>query len=162
MTIGVWSVHFVIKVPKLVQMIVTIYRVQAYQVPIVNPRWLPKIQDGCHEIPFQHFNIRRRWFPAHHQSCQFISFLLTALLILLHQLYYHNNFIKTISIYKIFWILYFSSPLFSSVPYSCSSPLSLSTEYMPRYCCCCCLKIWNLKIFLNFVLFRSPPKFPKS
>ena len=46
MTIGVWIVHFVIKVAKLVQMIVTIYRVQAYQVSIVNP----KIQDGRHEI----------------------------------------------------------------------------------------------------------------
>ena len=32
------------------QMIVTIYSVQAYQVPIVNPRWPPKIQDGRHEI----------------------------------------------------------------------------------------------------------------
>ena len=42
MTIGVSIVHFVIKVPTLVQMIVAIYRVQAYQVPIVNPRWLPK------------------------------------------------------------------------------------------------------------------------
>ena len=52
MTIGVSIVHFVIKVPKLVQMIVTIYRVQAYQVPIVNPRWPPKIQDGRHEIQF--------------------------------------------------------------------------------------------------------------
>ena len=39
MTIGVSIVHFVIKVPKLVQMIVTIYREQAYQVPIA-------IQDG--------------------------------------------------------------------------------------------------------------------
>ena len=44
--------HFLIKVPKLVQMIVTLYRVQAYQVPIVNPRWSPKIQDGRHEIQF--------------------------------------------------------------------------------------------------------------
>ena len=41
-----------IKVPTLVQMIVTIYRVQAYQVPIVNPRWPPKNQDGRHEIEF--------------------------------------------------------------------------------------------------------------
>ena len=30
----------------------TIYRVQAYQVPIVNPRWPPKIQDEHHEIFF--------------------------------------------------------------------------------------------------------------
>ena len=52
MTIGVSIVHFVIKVPKLVQMIVTIYRVQAYQVPIVNRRLPPKIQDGRHEIKF--------------------------------------------------------------------------------------------------------------
>ena len=52
MTIGVSIVHFVIKVPKLVQMIVTIYRVQAYQVPIFNPRWPPKILDGRHEIQF--------------------------------------------------------------------------------------------------------------
>ena len=52
MTIGVSIVHFVIKVPKLVQMIVTIYRVLAYQVPTVNPRWPPKIQDGHHEIHF--------------------------------------------------------------------------------------------------------------
>ena len=38
------------KGPKLVQTIVTIYRVQAYQVPVVNQRWLTKIQDGSHEI----------------------------------------------------------------------------------------------------------------
>ena len=50
MTIGVSIVHFVIKVPKLVQMIVTIYRVQSYQVPIVNPKWPPKFQDGRQEI----------------------------------------------------------------------------------------------------------------
>ena len=31
-------------------MIVTIYRVQAYQVLILNPIWPPKIQDGRHEI----------------------------------------------------------------------------------------------------------------
>ena len=69
MTIGVSIVHFVIKVPKLVQMIVTIYRVQAYQIPIVNPRRPPKIQDGRHEIElFWHFNIRPRWFPAHHRD----------------------------------------------------------------------------------------------
>ena len=49
MTIGVSIVHFVIKVPKLVQMIVTIYRVQAY------PKWPPKFQDDHHEIQF--FNI---------------------------------------------------------------------------------------------------------
>ena len=35
MKIGVSIVHCVIKVPKLVQMIVTIYRVQDYQVPVV-------------------------------------------------------------------------------------------------------------------------------
>ena len=52
MTIGVLIVHFVIKVPKLVQMIVTIYRVQSYQVPIVNPRWPPKSQDIRDEIEF--------------------------------------------------------------------------------------------------------------
>ena len=52
MTIGVWIVHFVIKVLSLVQMIVTIYTVQAYQVPIVNPRWPPKSQVGRHEITF--------------------------------------------------------------------------------------------------------------
>ena len=50
MTIGVSIVHFVIKVPKLVQMIVTIYRVQAYQVPVVNERWPQKIQECGHEI----------------------------------------------------------------------------------------------------------------
>ena len=33
-------------------MIVTIYRVQDYQVPIVIPRWPPKIQDGRHKIFF--------------------------------------------------------------------------------------------------------------
>ena len=33
------------KSTKLVQMIVTIYRVQAYQVPIVNPRWPPTTSD---------------------------------------------------------------------------------------------------------------------
>ena len=55
MTIGVSIVHFVIKVPKWVQMIVTLYRIQAYlayQVPIVNPRLPPKVQDGRHEIQF--------------------------------------------------------------------------------------------------------------
>ena len=46
MTIRVSIDQFVIKVPKFIQMIVTIYRVLAYQVPIVNPRWLLKIQDG--------------------------------------------------------------------------------------------------------------------
>ena len=51
MKIGVSINHFVIKVPKLVQiMIVTIYRLQAYQVPIVNQRWPSKIQDGRQEI----------------------------------------------------------------------------------------------------------------
>ena len=52
MTIGVSIVHFVIKVPKFVQMIVTIYRVLACQLPIVNPRWPPIIQDGRHQIQF--------------------------------------------------------------------------------------------------------------
>ena len=52
MTIGALIVHFVIKVKvrKLLQMIVTINRVQEYQVPIVKPRWSPKIQDGRYEI----------------------------------------------------------------------------------------------------------------
>ena len=45
MTIGVSIVHFGIKVPKLVQMIVTTYRLQTFKVPIVNLRWPPKIQD---------------------------------------------------------------------------------------------------------------------
>ena len=40
------------KVPQFVQMIITIYRVQDYQVRIINPRWPPKIQDGCQEIQF--------------------------------------------------------------------------------------------------------------
>ena len=57
MTIGVSIVHFVIEVPTLVQMIVTIDRVQAYQVPIANPRWPPKIQDDLSEIQF--FDISR-------------------------------------------------------------------------------------------------------
>ena len=52
MTIGVTIVQFVIKVPKLVQMIDTLYRVHAYQVPIVNQRCPPKIQDGRHEFFF--------------------------------------------------------------------------------------------------------------
>ena len=52
MTLGVSIVHFVIQVSELVQVIATIYRVQAYQGPIVNPRWLPKIQDGRHETQF--------------------------------------------------------------------------------------------------------------
>ena len=46
MTIGVTIVHFVIKEAKLVQA----NRVQAYQVSIVNTRWLPNIQDERHEI----------------------------------------------------------------------------------------------------------------
>ena len=46
MTIGVSIVHFVIKVPKLAQMIVTIYRVQTYLVAVYkmaakDPRWSP-------------------------------------------------------------------------------------------------------------------------
>ena len=49
MTIGVWIVHFVIKVPTLIQRIVSIYKVQAYLIPIVNPRWPPKIKDGRQE-----------------------------------------------------------------------------------------------------------------
>jgi len=69
MTIGVSIIHFVIKVPKLVQMIVTMYRVQGYQVPIVKPRLPQKIQYCHHEIQFfLHFHIRRRWFPAHHRD----------------------------------------------------------------------------------------------
>ena len=52
MTIGVSIVHVVIKVTNLVQIIATLYRIQAYQVPIINPRWPPKIQDGRHEIQF--------------------------------------------------------------------------------------------------------------
>ena len=48
LTIGVSIVQFVIKVPTLVQMIVTII----YRVPIVNPRWPPKIQDGRNEFLF--------------------------------------------------------------------------------------------------------------
>ena len=52
MAIGVLIVHFGIKVPKLVQIIVTIYRVQGYQVPIVNPRRPPNIQYGRHKIKF--------------------------------------------------------------------------------------------------------------
>ena len=50
MTIDVAIVHLAIKALKLVQMIATIYRVQAYQVPIGNPRWPQKIQDGRHKI----------------------------------------------------------------------------------------------------------------
>ena len=60
MTIGVSIIHFVIKVPNLAQMIVTIYRVQDYQVPITNPWWPPKIQDGRKE--FQFFDIFASWF----------------------------------------------------------------------------------------------------
>ena len=52
MKIGVSVVHFVIKVPELVQMIVSIYRLQADQVPIVSLRLPPKIQDIHHEIQF--------------------------------------------------------------------------------------------------------------
>ena len=50
MKIGVSIVHYVVKVPNLVQIIVTIYRVQGYKIPIVNPRLPRKIQDGRHEI----------------------------------------------------------------------------------------------------------------
>ena len=50
MTIGVPIVHFVIKVPKLVKMISTIYRVQAYQVRHSQSKMAAKIQDGRHEI----------------------------------------------------------------------------------------------------------------
>ena len=47
-----------------------LYRVQAYQVSIVNPRWPSNIQDGRHKIQFffLHFHIRRRWFHAHHRD----------------------------------------------------------------------------------------------
>ena len=40
------------KITKLVQMIVTIYIVQAYQLPIVNPIWPLKIQDVLHQLQF--------------------------------------------------------------------------------------------------------------
>ena len=51
-SIGASIVHFVIKAPTFVQITDSIYRVQGYKVPIVNPRWPPKIQDGRHEIQF--------------------------------------------------------------------------------------------------------------
>ena len=54
MTIGVSIVQFVIKVTTLVQRIVTIYKVEAYQVPIVNPRWPEKIQNGLVFLTLQH------------------------------------------------------------------------------------------------------------
>ena len=41
-----------LKSPKLVQMIVSIYKEQGYKVPIVNPRWPPKIKDGRHDNQF--------------------------------------------------------------------------------------------------------------
>ena len=55
---------------KLVQTIVTIYRVQAYQVPIVNPTWPPKIQDCRHGIFyfFSTFQHQTAVFPAHHRD----------------------------------------------------------------------------------------------
>ena len=63
-SLSVWCiVHFVKKVPRLVQMIVTIYRVQAFQVPIVNPRWPPKIQDGRNDF----FNF---FFTFEHQTAR--------------------------------------------------------------------------------------------
>ena len=74
MTIGVTIFQFVIKVPTLVQMIDTIYRVQDYQVPIVNPRWPPKIQDGHHDIQF--FDISTS------DGCDFLRILEIALLFL--------------------------------------------------------------------------------
>ena len=49
MTIGVLIVHFVIKVPKLVQMIII---VQAYQVPIVNRIWPPKSKMAATKFSF--------------------------------------------------------------------------------------------------------------
>ena len=55
MTIGVSIVHFVIKVPKLVQIIVTIYRVQAYQVPIINQRWPQKSNLAAKKVSFWTF-----------------------------------------------------------------------------------------------------------
>ena len=64
MKIGISIVHFVIKVPKLVQMIVTKYRVQAYQVPIENPRWPPKNPRWPpRSLVFLHFNIIPSDFP---------------------------------------------------------------------------------------------------
>ena len=45
-------VLFVIKAPKLVQTIFTLYRVQGYKAPIVNPSWPPKIQGGRNEIQY--------------------------------------------------------------------------------------------------------------
>ena len=72
MTIGVSIVHFVIKVPNLVQMIFTIYRVQSYQDPIVNPRWPPKIKDGRHEICFFDISTSDRGdFPRIIYGCDF-------------------------------------------------------------------------------------------
>ena len=52
MIIGVSIVHFVIKAPKLVQIIVTIFLVQAYQVPIVNPKWQPKSKMAATKFSF--------------------------------------------------------------------------------------------------------------
>ena len=52
MTLGVSIVHFVIKVPKLVQMIVTIHRVKPSQVTLANTRYSPKIHVGRHKIQF--------------------------------------------------------------------------------------------------------------
>ena len=46
------SVHFVTKVSKLVQMVVTINRLQAYQVPIVNPRRPPKSKLAATKLSF--------------------------------------------------------------------------------------------------------------
>jgi len=69
MTIGVSIVHFVIKVPKLVQMIVTIYRVQAYQVPIFNPRWPQKSKMAATIFSFFDISTSDRGdFPAHHRD----------------------------------------------------------------------------------------------
>ena len=50
-------VHFVIKAPKLVQMIVTIYRVHGkknYQ--LSNPRWPPKIKMAAMALSFFTFS----------------------------------------------------------------------------------------------------------
>ena len=55
MNIVVSVVHFVVKVPNLVQIIVTIYRVQGYQVHIVNPRWSPKSKMAAMKFSFDIF-----------------------------------------------------------------------------------------------------------
>ena len=112
MKIGVSIVQFVVKVPNLVQIIAVIYREQCYKVPIVNPRWPRKIQDGykweqvfvAYYESMHFFKIcsGRRWFPTHHLDRFDVSFetFQTRVTNFLWKMCKGGDFLRTIDISK--------------------------------------------------------------